>query len=62
MARSLTTLKNLLDWRQPGGFVSVAGHATLLIVGLAAFSSAQPFKPAQEVRRWMSSPNASSTR
>jgi len=48
MARSLTTLKSLLDWRQPGGLVSVAGHATLLIVGLAAFSSAKPFTPAQE--------------
>lgn len=48
MARKLDTLRSLLDWRQPGGFVSVAGHAAMLIVGLAAFSSAKPFTPAQE--------------
>lgn len=48
MARTLTTLKSFLDWRQPGGLVSAGGHAAVLIVGLAAFSTAQPFTPAQE--------------
>jgi chemotaxis protein histidine kinase CheA len=48
MAQKLDTLRSLLDWRQPGGLVSVTGHAAMLIVGLAAFSSAKPFMPAQE--------------
>ncbi|MCA3630416.1 MAG: hypothetical protein IOC35_08875 [Methylobacterium sp.] len=48
MALTLSKLRSLLDWRQPGGIVSAAGHVTLLAVGLAAFSSAKPFTPAQE--------------
>lgn len=37
-----------IDWRQPGGMISAAGHVAVLVVGLAAFSSAKTFQPAEE--------------
>lgn len=42
------TLKTFLDWRQPGGALSAVGHAAILVAGVYAFSSAQPFQPAVE--------------
>jgi colicin import membrane protein len=42
------TLKSFLDWRRPGGALSAAGHAAILVAGVYAFSSAQPFQPAVE--------------
>lgn len=41
-------LKRFLDWRQPGGALSAAGHAAILVAGVYAFSTAQPFQPAVE--------------
>ena len=42
------TLKSFLDWRRPGGALSAAGHAAIVVAGVFAFSSAQPFQPATE--------------
>lgn len=42
------TLKSFLDWRRPGGALSAAGHAAILVAGVYAFSTAQPFQPAVE--------------
>lgn len=41
-------LKSFLDWRRPGGALSAAGHAAILVAGVYAFSTAQPFQPAAE--------------
>ncbi|HRE20889.1 MAG TPA: cell envelope integrity protein TolA [Rhabdaerophilum sp.] len=41
-------LGRFLSWRQPGGMVSAGAHALLLVAGVYAFNSAQPFSPANE--------------
>lgn len=41
-------LKSFLNWRQPGGALSVGGHALIVIVSVYAFNSAKPFAPATE--------------
>lgn len=48
MAGKLATLKSLIDWRQPGGLLSAAGHVALLVAGVVAFSTNKPFAPATE--------------
>lgn len=40
--------KGFLSWRQPGGMLSAAGHAVLLVASVYAFHSAKPFNPAEE--------------
>lgn len=42
------TVKRFLDWRQPGGALSVGAHTLLLVASVYAFNSAQPFQPATE--------------
>ena len=41
-------LGRFFSWRQPGGAVSAGTHALLLLAGVYAFNSAQPFSPATE--------------
>lgn len=48
MAINLTMLKNLVDWRQPGGLLSAVGHVALLVASVVAFSTNRPFAPATE--------------
>lgn len=48
MAVNLTTIRNLVDWRQPGGLFSAVGHVALLVASVAAFSTNKPFTPATE--------------